>query len=149
MSSKNWIVLGALVVLILASIAGWFAFRQQIYVFLMYHGQGNRASTWLAKLPNVDFPLLEKHLGSDKWFVRCSVIRTLRKLDDKARVLPILEKHISTETDSYCRLELAVGLLKFKEYDKARPILEGLRDDSKVGAEARDILKKLSAPAGA
>lgn len=148
MKSKHWIILGVLALLVVAGIGGWFLFRQQFYVFLMYRGQGNWASTRLAGLPNVDLELLERHLQSDKWFVRCSVYRTFRKLEDKERVFPILEKYVQSEKDSYCRLELAVGLIHFKEYEKAKTYLEGLVDDPKVGESAREILKQSSRPAG-
>jgi len=147
MRAKHWTILGILVVLVVVAVAGWFAFRQQFYVYLMYHGRGNWASTRMAALPNVDLPLLEKHLESDQWFVRCSIVRTLRKMDDKTRILPILEKQVSREEHSSCRLELAAALLKFQEYEKAGRILEGLVDDPEVGGSARDILKKLSTPA--
>ena len=147
MTAKSYTILGVCLVLIGAAIGGWFAFRQQFYVFLMYHGKGNWASTRLASLPSVDLPLLERHLQSDQWFVRCSVVRTLRKMDDKERVLPILERQVPREKDSYCLLELAVALGKFKEDDQAMSIMQGLRDDPKVGSQVRELLQKSSSPA--
>ena len=148
MKAKNWMILGVCLLLIGAAIGGWFAFRQQFYVFLIYHGKGNWASTRLANLPDVDLAMLEKHLESDKWFVRCSEVRTLRKMDDRERVLPILKRQVPREKDSYCLLELAVALGKFKAPDEAMSIMQGLRDDPKVGSQAREFLQKSSYPAG-
>jgi len=69
-------------------------------------------------------------------------------MDDKNAVIPILEKQLLREKDSYCLLELAVGLIKFKESDKAKLILQGLTDDPKVGLQARDFMKQYSRSAG-
>lgn len=148
MKPRHWIILGILALLVVGGVGGWFVLRQQFYVLLMHRGQGNWASTRMAKLPNVDFALLERELGSDKWFVRCSVLRTLRKMDDKERIFPILEKHLLREKESYCLLELAAGLIRFKEFDRAKAVLESLVDDPKVGDSARELLKQWSQPAG-
>ena len=151
MTAKKWTILGVGILLIGAAVGGWLAFRQQFYLFMMYHGRGNWASTRMASLPDVDLPMLEKHLESEKWFVRCSVVRTLRKMDDKERILPILEKQLPREKHSSCQLELAAALMKFNEYDKAKEVLEGLVNDPEVGEPARNLLenlKKISPPAG-
>jgi hypothetical protein len=144
MRAKHWTILGLCLLLIAGTIAGWFVFRQKFYVFLMYHGKGNWASTRLANLPNVDVSLLEENLESDKWFVRCSVLRTLRKMDDKEHVLPVLERHAPREKHAYCLLELAVALAKFGEGAQAKSILQTLTDDPQVGPQAKDVLQQMS-----
>lgn len=137
----RWYLIPAAAIFLL--LFSWFLFRAEFYVFMIYRGRGEWASSHLAKMNSLERDFFEKHLQSPKWHVRCSILRTLRKMDNEALAVPILLEHAKEEKDGTCQLELAVALLKHGQYDEAKPILYALRADEKWGKAAEQILLKI------
>lgn len=137
---KKIIILLAGVLLVLA---GTYFFRENLYIFMMYRGKGEWASKKLAAMKPPNIALIEKHLQSDRWYVRCALIRTLHRMDNKEAAMPVIEDLIRKEQDGACRLELAVALLKYGQWSAAKAVLESIADHEIVGASAREYLAKL------
>jgi hypothetical protein len=141
LSKAKWYIIGAGGLFLVFS--AWFLLREPFYVFMVHRGRGEWASTRLAEMRSLDREFFEKHLRSEKWHVRISMLRTLRKMEDRDFAVPILMAHLPREKEASCRLEIAVALLEHGEFDRAKPVLEALVDDDQWGRTAADLLKKV------